>query len=756
MSFAIGSSKTFCAIVLIGVLGAILSQTTLGLFLEEKFSLNSLFIVRGAISPPKNLVIISIDNASANFLHLPDEPDRWPRTLLTDVVETLNHQKAEIIAFDVIFDEKSERAVDQKLAEAMKSQQNVVLSNYVKRSAIPFSQNAGKDTFAIQYDRIVDPLPLFDQAAQVTAPFLLPKTASSVNQFWTYKSTAGGIPTLPVSVFYLYFANKAYPAFLRLVKQHLPLIEQKLPPSLNVENKINHLVIVLRLVRQAFNEYPDLKQKFSEAVKNASMSRKKKRLILSWMAFLNNESLYFNHYGPARTIETVPFYKVINDELLEQDFFDQKVVFIGYSDNLQAERNQGFYTVYSKNAGATVDPVEMVASAFANLSENTWIKPLSGTYQLFMILGWVILLSFICRKCIFKRMLFFIVVVSGIAITIAYFMFVRQHVWLPLFIPVFLQGPLIVLVTSIAHYRSKQRQHQSMHRAMSFYLPGDVVEQISMQQGSSKMEVISELKSGVCMATDAGKYTSLAETIPPMELGDLMNRYYAEIFRPVKQQGGFVSDVIGDAMLAIWADPSDNVSTRQNACKAALLINQIVEQFNLSQPHQLPTRIGLHFGSMRLGNVGSVDHFEYRAVGDTVNTASRIEGLNKALGTRMLVSQDTIEGLTNFVQRELGSFLLEGKRRPITIYELVGLTDADVAKTSVTLLGEFADALQYFKNEQLEAAKKCFLALQHHFPEDGPIKFYLKYFDQLNEKGSANVSSELPYHVIKVGKNQVG
>ena len=125
-----------------------------------------------------------------------------------------------------------------------------------------------------------------------------------------------------------------------------------------------------------------------------------------------------------------------------------------------------------------------------------------------------------------------------------------------------------------------------------------------------------------------------------------MNRYYAVLFEPVKRHGGLVQDVVGDSMLAIWATTEPDASLRNRACLAALDIAAAVDRFNADSGRlALPTRIGLHSGRLLLGSVGAMDHYEYRAVGDIVNTATRLEGLNKHLGTRMLVSADVLEGL---------------------------------------------------------------------------------------------------------------
>jgi adenylate cyclase len=237
------------------------------------------------------------------------------------------------------------------------------------------------------------------------------------------------------------------------------------------------------------------------------------------------------------------------------------------------------------------------------------------------------------------------------------------------------------------------------------------------------------LMHGVCMATDAGQYTTLSETINPLQLNQLMNDYYAAIFPRVKSRRGLISDVIGDAMLAVWAAKKIDNKLRLNACHAALEIKSAIDRFNDSSQYHLATRMGLHYGEMRLGNVGSVEHYEYRAVGDTVNTATRIEGLNKLLGTRILISAPVIEGLPGLVSRELGTFLLKGKTFPVTVFELMGYTD-EISRTQPTWLNlsqAFSHALALVKDGQWPKAFEEFQAIQQVYPDDGPTQFYISY-----------------------------
>jgi adenylate cyclase len=231
---------------------------------------------------------------------------------------------------------------------------------------------------------------------------------------------------------------------------------------------------------------------------------------------------------------------------------------------------------------------------------------------------------------------------------------------------------------------------------------------------------------GCCLSTDISKYTTLAEHMDPGQLAQLLNEYFAQLFVPVERSGGVVVDVVGDAMVAIWTAPSFNSEVRRNACEAALDIVAAVDRFNDAPQGRvsLPTRFGLHCGDILVGNVGASHHYEYRAVGDIVNTASRLQGLNKALGTRLLASAATVEGLDGLATRPLGSFLLAGKDTPLQVVELLGLqTNISLAQRRLCEL--FSGALMNYRSGQWRDAADQFAQILSERPGDGPSRFYL-------------------------------
>ena len=135
--------------------------------------------------------------------------------------------------------------------------------------------------------------------------------------------------------------------------------------------------------------------------------------------------------------------------------------------------------------------------------------------------------------------------------------------------------------------------------------------------------------------------------------------------------------------------------------------------------------MGLHAGEMLLGTVGALHHYEYRAVGDMVNTANRVQGLNKYMDTQLLVSEKVVEGLDEFLTRPLGRFLLAGRASFLRVAELMGCKQ-DASSDQTWLAEIFADALLAYESQDWPRACHYFSEILKAYPQDGPARFYLK------------------------------
>jgi adenylate cyclase len=721
-------SKALIAGLLIGILGLILSLTPVGLYLEETMGLNLLFRLRGLRKAPPEVVVVSMDRVSATKLNIPAEPEKWPRSLHARLTETLAKEGSAVIAFDIIFEEPRSVEHDNSFAKALSAAGNVVLSGYLKKDTISVGEDGRPPAAEISIETLLPPIvPLAESAAAISV-FPLPKIPVRLSQYWTFKTSAGDTPTLPIVAFQV-FALDVYQDFFGLLAKISPYEADKLPDSREAILGAKSVERLIRIQREIFRDNPHLAQKMLMGLKKLSIDDKKKQIIRSLIRMYQSpSSLYLNFYGPPATITTISYYHALEgrQELpADKDLLDfsGKALFVGLSENLRPEQKDGFYTVFSQASGVDISGVEIAATAFANLLDGMPVQPLRIPAHVALVLFWGVALGVFCR---FFPTVLAAVTVAGLSILylfVALYEFGYAGIWFPLVSPLFFQAPFVFFGTVLWQYFDASRERQHIRRAFGYYLPEKVVDQIARnikEIGSGGQTVY-----GTCLCTDAEQYTTLSETMEPEELKRFLNKYYETLFEPVRKHGGIISDVLGDSMMALWTTTHPDAALRNQACQAALEIASAVNRFNQStKTQQLPTRIGLHSGHMVLGNVGAIDHYEYRAVGDIVNTVGRIEGLNKQLGTQILVSADVLDQLDDFLTRELGEFLLSGKSKPVVIYELLcRLEECDEKYKDLCTL--FAGGLSAYRNQLWMEASESFADCIQLVEEDGPSLFYL-------------------------------
>jgi adenylate cyclase len=213
----------------------------------------------------------------------------------------------------------------------------------------------------------------------------------------------------------------------------------------------------------------------------------------------------------------------------------------------------------------------------------------------------------------------------------------------------------------------------------------------------------------------------------PAQLARYLDRYFEAVFPPITGHEGKISDVTGDAVLAFWTGEDSDLRMHARAGSAALELLASVEQFNAASPGaRLPTRIGIASGSITTTPIGAFNHYEFRPVGDTVVTATRLQELNKALGTRITAAESAIRGLDAFLLRDLGTFLLRGKSVPTHVFEIAGERNT-ASGDSLQLCLEFALALDALRSGRREDALERFRRTRARYPQDGPTAFYVRW-----------------------------
>ena len=730
-------SKALIAGLLTGILGLIFVPFMQKM--EENIGLDLLFKQRGAREVPSDVIIVSLDRASADNLNLPPKPDKWPRWIHAHLTENLIKQSAAVIAFDVIFEEAHSPEYDNLFAQAIRNAKNVVLVECLRKEAVPLTDQQGRQTGELHIEKLFPPIPSLAESAVALAPFPLPKVPVKVSQYWTFKTGAGDTPTLPVVVFQIY-SLEVYDKFIQLLQKISPSQAKRLPHDKDTIITTRGIENLIQTLRDIFNNNPRIGEKMLAELENPrilSDNIKKKKILTSLIKMYQSpESPFLNFYGPPRTITTISYYQAlrlqetsaVNQKQLD---FKGKAVFVGLSEITPTEQRDGFHTTFSKSSGEDLNGVEITATAFANLLEDMPVRHIGLFTHLAFIFLFGVLLGIFCRYFPPVIAIGGVICLSVLYFSFAQYQFRNTSIWYPLVVPLFFQAPLAFFGTVLWKYFDTSKERQNIRRAFRYYLPDNVVEQLT--KSTADIGSNGQIVYGTCLWTDAEQYTSLSENMDPKDFSSFMNRYFEAVFEPVKRYGGIVSNVVGDSMLAIWATTNPDAELRKQGCLAALDISSAVHQFNQSSDKfKLPTRIGLHSGQLLLGNVGAFDHYEYRPVGDIVITSTRLEGLNKYLGTRILVSEEVLHQLDGFLTRELGGFLLVGKSNPIVVNELICRIE-DSSEQQRSLCAIFAEALSAYKRKSWkEAIEKLHESLQID-KEDRPSLFYLELCEKYRE-----------------------
>jgi adenylate cyclase len=285
---------------------------------------------------------------------------------------------------------------------------------------------------------------------------------------------------------------------------------------------------------------------------------------------------------------------------------------------------------------------------------------------------------------------------------------------------------------SIAHRSSGLREFDQLSAAMARmasgladfakFIPTDLVR--TLLADGVRAAPGGETRELTVMFADVAGFTKISERMGIAVIG-VISRYLDVVSRTVEANGGTVDKYIGDAVMAFWGAPRLDADRAANACRAALAAIDAVRESGITDDRGEPlrVRIGLHSGTAVVGNIGSSRRLNYTAIGDTVNLASRLEGVNKVFGTSILISEETkVAAGGAFVTRELAEVSVVGRAEPVRIHELLGV-GAAVRKPAWAEVYE--GALQAYRQRKFAAAIRLLQQVLRERPDDGPSGWLL-------------------------------
>lgn len=407
------------------------------------------------------------------------------------------------------------------------------------------------------------------------------------------------------------------------------------------------------------------------------------------------------YYGPARQNARIVSYWTMFEKMAPQEAasFKDAVIFVGLllrTDTGVAQKDSYF----SPLGGDMIFGIEVHAAIAGNLLQQSWItRPPRGFEVIIQSLtaGGVALTATSLSPIGLALIVAGIIVlwaVSSLGLAYSGVFLAGASVML------LLLG--ILLVSAVVSYVGVRRSERALQSAFSLYVSPDMVRKL--QQDKSALRLGGEKLWITAMFTDIADFTTISEEMPAEDCCEMLNAYFTEVMEVVFANQGTLLKFIGDAIFAIWGAPVKIPNHAEVAIKTGLAIQKGVERFNASKRYPpLITRIGIHTGPMLVGNLGSVRRQEYTAIGDSVNLSSRIEGLNKYLGTSLLFTEATRRDAGGVPDSlPIATVRVKGRREPV---ELFSLFDPVIPRE---IAGTWRHALQHFRKTSFDAALPLF------------------------------------------------
>lgn len=611
-------------------------------------------------------IIVGIDQRSYREL-LPEYGAmvNWPRTLHAKALDSVSRAGARVIVFDLFFD--APKAEDNRLAAAIRKAGNVVTP------------------VEAQGPQTVGPEPGVAQAFDV---FVRPTHAI------TKAAAAEGFVNVTTDQ--------------DTVVRSLPLLLQ----ADRVTVPALALTAVARFIRRAtVIDTPSTNSQIYGAGRA--------------IPILESGSMLINFLGPPSTPERGGPFTILSFRDVVNGTFDpavvkDKIVLIG----LTVRGLDEFAT--PTTSSSRMWGVEVLANAVETILSQQYLVPVSSSVTIGLIF-----LSALLSALLVAVLKPSFATVGVLGLLLLYLAAVGLY---------FDSGSLLNLVyppsaillgfagTTVYRVVFEQSQQRMIRSVMARYLSPTVSQWVL--KDPELLRLGGETRTMTVLFCDLRGFTTLSHALEPQALVSLLNEFMSAMTQVVFAHDGVLDKYIGDAVMAFWNAPVDQPDHARRACEAALAmldrLGHLRADWKQRGAPPLDLGIGINTGPMVVGNLGSKDRLTYTVVGDTVNVASRLEGLNKEYGTRVVIGEATRLAAGDVLHyRYLDLVAVKGRGEPLTVYEVTGRSgQLDPARQS--LLEAYARGIELYRSRQWAEAVELFRALRKSAPDDGPINLYLQ------------------------------
>ncbi|MCB9480655.1 MAG: adenylate/guanylate cyclase domain-containing protein [Desulfobacteraceae bacterium] len=597
-------------------------------------------------NPNENIVFAAIDEKSVNSF------GRWPwnRAVLSKGLKRLD--LASVVLLDITFSESSTEYDDKYLADTISSMGNVVCGFFLRDRSTEELDDARKSVLSLStLERIKGKnlsLPGAKHAEASIAPIL---EACAMNAaFSTFPDKDGIFRRYPLGFAY---NNSIYPT---LGIQGLRFYLQE---DIEIEEKNNSI--------------------------EANFANHKLEFSKKGVVRLN----FYDH----EDYNVISFSDIITNQY-DEEYFKNKIVIVGITE-------AGISDIRSTPIGAVAGPL-LHYTFLSNVLNNELIKENQiYTFIPIFVLSFFPLISVVFFRKIYLRIC--LNIFAGLVfLVISKFLYINFNIWISSFYPAVCLI-LSVFIAESVMFRFQEKESLFIKQAFSAYVSPILLEKLA--KNPKELKLGGEEKELTTLFLDIRNFTTISEKLKSFELVNLLKELFNPLTKIIQNNDGFVDKYIGDAIMAFYNAPAGVANHADMACKSALEMMRFMKSEDLRKKAdfgvELNIGVGINTGSAVVGNTGADNRFNYTALGDSVNLASRLQDLNKIYRTGIIISEFTKNQInSDFLTRKLEEVKVKGKTKGVMIYELMENTPENQKIKNL-----FEKALETGLKEDFE---KCF------------------------------------------------
>jgi adenylate cyclase len=692
-------------------IGVAVSLFALAPPLLEDIELNWLdlrFRARGALAPGPAVVLAAIDEKSLSA----EGRWPWPRARIAALVEALSRDGAKVIGFDVLFSESDNDgrlALISQLERAL--DERSIADGDVRR--ILREGRAGADQDQLLANAIGS------SSAPVVLGYFFHMREEDVGYRIEAPEIASRLSAIEGSRYPLVYQDpnaKSAPFITAYAPQtNLPMFTDKAASSgyFSVSSDRDGVVRWMPMVIQGGEDFfPPLALlsvwhylgKPKLAVRAGTYGLEGVQIGERMIPTDEAGRLFINYRGAGNTFPTYSISDILAGKLPPGTFRD-KIVVVGAT-------AIGIGDIRTTPFGPVFPGPEVHANVIDNMLSGDFIERprWSKVFDVMAIIGLGLLIGLVLpRTSALTGMLFTCTLLVAYVLG-AHWLFVTQLIGMNLVYPVFAIGATYTVLT-LYRFLVEEGERRRIKGAFQQYVAPDVID--IMLRDPAGVRLGGEEKMLTALLSDMEGFTSFSESHSPKEVIGVLSEYYAHMTEEVFAVQGTLVEYVGDEMFALYGAPMSHADHAVRACKSALAMRDRREQLNdawekLGRP-RIKARTGINSGTMLVGNIGSKYRFHYGAMGDAVNLASRLEGLNKIYGTQTIISGTTAEMVAGvFRLRELDLVRVKGRAQALQIHELIGLAETPIDDMHQELLQRYAAGLLAYRQRRWDDALQDF------------------------------------------------